>query len=170
MSVSTLEDLVSLATKQLSIETTIGELEEQLKEAKEEYRNYSQEIIPAVMEELGIETFTLSNGYKINIKEDVFAKIPESYVDQAFQWLEETNNDGIIKTQVITNFGKGESENALKAVELLSENGMFATLKKNVHPQTLKAFVREQISKGSGIPLDVFGASVVKTTIIQLPK
>lgn len=164
-----LKDLVDQAEKQLDLQQEIEKIESLLKSKKETFRVISQEIVPNMMIELGVEKFVLNGGYELSIKDEVFAKLPENpFV--AFEWLRAHNLDSVIKTQVSVDFGKGEDENAQEVIDALAELGVAAKVKSTVHPQTLKALLREQISIGSGVPMEEFGATVVKTTVIRSPK
>ncbi|MFL9694719.1 hypothetical protein, partial [Aeromonas veronii] len=60
-----------------------------------------------------------------------------------WKWLEDTDNDGIIKTKVLAEFGRGEMEDAKKAAEAIIEAGYDATITRDVHYQTIQAFGRE---------------------------
>jgi hypothetical protein len=65
------------------------------------------------------------------------------------------------------NFGKGEDQQAKELVDWMSRNGLTPNVKETVHPQTLRAFVKERMSAGLELPVDFFGASVVKATVIS---
>ena len=163
-----LKDLVEQAEKQLDLQQEIEKIEATLKSKKETLRIISQEIVPNMMMELGVEKFVLNGGYELSIKDEVYAKLPENpFV--AFEWLRVHNLDSVIKTQVSVDFGKGEDEEAGRVLEALAELGVSAKSKSTIHPQTLKALLREQIAIGSGIPMADFGATVVKTTVIRSP-
>jgi hypothetical protein len=162
-----LKDLIVAAKLQQTMEQTIEELEKSLKIEKEKQRKQSQEIVPNMMAEMGIESFTLDNGYKVSIKDAYFASIPEANLYVCFEWLRQSGLDGIIKTVVAANFGKGEDQEAQKVLDMLTEAGVVADVKSTIHPQTLKAFVKERITKGLEFDLELFGASVVKTTVIS---
>lgn len=162
-----LKDLVTAAKLQQTMEQTIEELEKSLKIEKEKQRKQSQEIVPNMMAELEINSFELDNGYKVSIKDSYFASIPEANLYACFEWLRQSGLDGIIKTVVAANFGKGEDQEAQKVLDLLTEAGVVADVKSTIHPQTLKSFVKERITKGLEFDLDLFGASVVKTTVIS---
>jgi hypothetical protein len=162
-----LKDLVEEAKYQQDIEIAISNIENELKTFKELYRKQSQEIVPNMMAELEINSFELDNGYKVSIKDSYFVSIPEANLHSAFEWLRVNNLSGIIKTVVAANFGKGEDQEAQKAIDMLTEAGIVADVKSTIHPQTLKAFVKERITKGLELDLDLFGATVVKTTVIS---
>jgi len=162
-----LKDLVQAAKHQQFLESRISEIETELKSVKEGHRRQSQEIVPNMMAELEMESFTLDNGYKVSIKDTYFASIPEASLHSCFEWLRQNNLDGIIKTVVAANFGKGEDKEAQKVLDLLTEAGVVADVKSTIHPQTLKAFVKERITKGLEFDMEMFGATVVKTTVIS---
>lgn len=162
-----LKDLILAAKKQQELEWQISHQEGLLKQLKEHHRKQSQEIVPNMMSELEINSFELDNGYKVSIKDSYFASIPEANVYACFEWLRQNNLDGIIKTVVAANFGKGEDQEAKKVLDMLTEAGVVADVKSTIHPQTLKAFVKERITKGLEFDLELFGAYVVKTTVIS---
>lgn len=162
-----LKDLVAAAKYQQELENDVASVEAELKSLKEFQRKQSQEVVPNMMAELEIESFTLDNGYKVSIKDSYFASIPEANMYACFEWLRKNNLDGIIKTVVAANFGKGEDQEAQKVLDLLTEAGVVADVKSTIHPQTLKSFIKERIVKGLDIDLDLFGATVVKTTVIS---
>lgn len=162
-----LKDLIAAAKHQQYLETQIEEAEIRLKDLKKMQRRQSQEIMPNMMAELEIESFTLDNGYKVSIKDTYFASIPEANLYACFEWLRGNGLDGIIKTVVAANFGKGEDQEAQKVLDMLTEAGIVADVKSTIHPQTLKSFVKERITKGLEFDLDLFGATVMKTTVIS---
>lgn len=161
-----LNDLVLAAKYQQTLEQEVFELEESLKRKKETLSRQSSEIVPNMMIELGISEFKLDNGYKVSVRDDYVAKLPaEDW--RAFEWLRQNGLDGIIKSQITVNYGKGEDEMAKRLMDWMSEQGIPAMQKTTIHPQTLKAFVKERISQGRDLPLEFFGAQVLKKTVIS---
>jgi hypothetical protein len=75
-------------------------------------------------------------------------------------WLVDNDHGSLIKNQVILNFGKNEDEKATATVEKLKQQGLSPDVKQGVHPQTLNAFIKEQITGGKDIPSDIFGIYV----------
>ena len=161
-----LEDLVKVANQQLALESQIEECEQELKDKNEMLRKISKEILPNMMAEIGIESSTLPGGYKVGIDNVVFAKLPPNPYE-AFEWLRKHNMDGVIKTQVILNYGKGEDKKVEAIQEMLTKLGETPEVKSNIHHMTLKALVKEQIEKGTDIPLDAFCAGTVRTSVIS---
>lgn len=163
-----LKDVIDAANHQLDLQLEVEQLESKLKDKKEKLRQQSQEIVPNMLMELGLEKLVLNGGYEVSIKDEMYVKMPDN-MWAAFEWLRQNNLDSIIKTQVSVDFGKGEDDQAQDLVDSLAAQGVQAKVKSTVHPQTLKAVLREQMSRGAGIPLDEFGATVVKTTVIRSP-
>ena len=163
-------DLVTAAKVQQRLEEEILQLEEALGQAKKTWTKQAQEIIPNMMAELEIANFELADGYKISIKDKIQAKIPENMFADAIIWLREHDLDGIVKSQVSVDFGKGQDEELQALVTKLEAFGIAPRVKYDIHHMTLKAFVKEQLEKGTGIPLEVFGAFVVRESTITAPK
>jgi len=60
---NSLKEMADLCAEQASLEEEIRQLEEQLKAKAKAARKLSQEIIPAKMSELGLESLTLKDGF-----------------------------------------------------------------------------------------------------------
>jgi hypothetical protein len=162
--------VADLANEQLRLQQLVCEQEAALNDLKEQLTEVSEVDLPSALEALGVASVTLSDGGCITIKESVFAGITEKNKEAAFEWLEATDNDGIINNAVECNFGKGQDSEAQRLTELLSSQGYSYTNTRSVNSQTLKAFVRKQLEEGLPIPVDVFSIHVKKTALIGLPK
>jgi hypothetical protein len=127
-------------------------------EAKAEVRRIETESLPDLMQEFGLKEARMSDGTLLTVSEDVDAAVTEERMAAALAWLTPRGYDGIVKTKLSVDFGRGEREAAEAAARVLSEEcSLHADLKLAVHPQTLKAFVRERLAAGEQIPFDVFG-------------
>jgi hypothetical protein len=166
----TLERLTKLAEEARQLEKDIDAASVDLAEKQDKLTNILRNIIPSAMEELGMKNFTLADESKVEIKDHINASITEQNKPRAFAWLTEHGFDGIIKTKVASEFGKGEIDDARKALSALQEAGFTGTLDQNVHPMTLKSFVKEQLEEGNSIPLDVFGVFEFKEAKITRPR
>jgi len=164
-----LNEMATVVQSLLDAELIIENQENQLKESKENARKLREEVIPSSMQELGLAELKLDTGQKITVKQDVYASIPKDNKLSALQWLEDHGHGGLIKTDVVTSYGKGEEEEgrARKLLFKLLAEGEKTKLSRGINAQTLKAFLREQIAKGEDVPLDLFGASPVWTTKIK---
>lgn len=162
----TLRELVDAGEAQVGLEKLIDKIEKDLKHNQELLRKLSVETIPSMMAEVGVNSITLTDGSKIEINDRVYAKLPEDNY-AAFTWLREKGMDGVIKTQVTIDIGKGEDDKLREIEELLQAAGITPTVKSTIHHMTLKALVKEQLEKGTGIPLDDFGAGSFRVSVIK---
>ena len=149
-----------------NVESQIEDAESHLKALKQEKHKLSVEGIPALMDEMGVERLDV-DGMTVERKMIVAASIPAANKDQAFDWLRSNGLDDIIKNDITVSFGKGEDNVVGDVVGLLQDRGFNPTTKTHVHPSTLKAFVKERITDGKPIDLDLFGAFISNTAVIK---
>jgi hypothetical protein len=162
-----------LARKQVNLELALAELAEREQDLREQLKEVQEVALPNAMAEIQMSEFKLEDGTKITIKNDVHCSIPkedENARQRAFNWLRDHDFGGLIKNEIICSFGKGQDADALEAAQLLAASGFNPEQKQNVHPSTLKAFVKEQMGKGTEIPLDYFGAFTTTKSKVELPK
>lgn len=163
---SDLKRVIKLAEVLAEQQARVKRLDEELKEAKKEANRTEREDLPALMSELGVQELTLEDGQKVRIKEEVDARITDKTRPAALQWLRENNFSGLIKTNVSVFFPNGEHEEAERAREALAERYEGVTMEERVHPATLKAFVKEQMSTGAGVPMDLFNVYPYSKAVI----
>jgi hypothetical protein len=156
-----LVEITTLVDKLLYWEDWITKLEEKLVVAKANWQQIAEKQLPSALQEAGISEYKMVDGRRVASKQHIYASIPEARVNEAFQWLRDNDLDGVIKNVVMVDFVKGEDERVAELIKLIAEAGMQPQRKQTVHPQTLKALIREQREKGVDVPLDVFGAHVV---------
>lgn len=169
-----LVNIDNLTGKQLSdlvralrnVEKQIEDAENHLKALKQEKHKLSVENIPALMDEMGVERLDV-DGLTVERKMMVHASIPQDRKDEAFAWLRENSLDDIIKNDITCSFGKGEDNMAGDVVGMLQERGFDPKTKTHVHPSTLKAFVKERVTEGKPIDLDMFGAFIANAAQIR---
>jgi regulator of replication initiation timing len=149
-----------------NVEQQIEDAENHLKALKSEKHRLSVENIPQLMDEMGVERLDV-DGVTVERKMIVSASIPAARKDEAFSWLRENGLDDIIKNDVTCSFGKGEDNIAGDVVGLLQERGFDPKTKTHVHPSTLKAFVKERVTDGKPIDLDMFGAFISNAAQIR---
>lgn len=159
--------LAQLVQEQITLEETITEYEDCLKELSEKLRLVSEVKIPDIFDELGFDKIKLKSGEVIEIKRGYASTITEENKDAAFKWLEKNEHDGIIKHDVTVKLKKGESDDHKKIVKFLKEAGLTYEDKEHIHPATLKSFVNEQMEQGSDIPQDVFKIFPIRKTKIK---
>ena len=155
-----LKTIAELAEKIQSQEQQVADTEEKLKKQKEELRNLQNEELPSLMQEIGFKKFELEDGSSVNIKEIYAGSISQANKEKAFNWLRENKFDDIIKNTVTTAFGKGEDTAAQNFMDIAEQAGYTPVQKTEVHPQTLKAFIKERVEGGDEFPMELFGAYI----------
>ena len=155
-----LKSISALAKDLNDLEAQIEEQQDVLNDLKNKYRQISEEDLPSKLEEVGMAEFKLSDGTSISVSRFYSGRITEENRDQCFHWLEENGLGDIIKNTVSANFGRGEDESAKTLMNSLEKEGYSLMQKKWVEPMTLKAVIKEQVEKGSDLPLDTFNVYV----------
>jgi hypothetical protein len=160
------KNLSDLVRKLRHIDEAIDKTEQGLKGLKQERQKLTTELIPGVMDEMGVDRLDV-DGVAVTRKLIVSASISEDNREKAFGWLRDNGLDDIIKNDVTVSFGRGEDNAAKNAVGILREQGFDPDVKTHIHPMTLKAFVKERVEDGKPIDLDLFGAYVVNAAEIR---
>ena len=162
---------ISDACKKLTSQNKIVEkTEDLLKLQQEEARRLSEEVIPTLMQQAGVSSITLDDGTSVEVSPYYYAKIQEAHKEEAFRWLRENNHGDLIKNNLSVSFGKGEDADAVKLKESLEKQGLVVDQKQDVHWQTLRGFVKEQIEKNKTIPSETFGLYIANRTKIKSNK
>ena len=138
------------------IEDEIQNAEESISKLKEQAKTLSQFEIPKMMEEMHITKLKLKDGESVEIKKIYGASIPQQHQEAAFTWLRENGLGDIIKNDITVTFGRGEDNKASEYATLAQGQGFEPVQKIGVHPQTLKAVVRERLESGRVMPSDLF--------------
>jgi hypothetical protein len=164
------EDLSSvgaLAKRAKELEKEIEELETVTKERKEQQRKLLEDTIPAMLSELGMKSFKMADGSLIDIKPFYSASIREENRAKAYEWLRNNGFDDIIKNTVSVRFGRGEDGLCDTLLGQLREQNYPVEQAQKIEPQTLKAWVREQVERGNEFPTELFGAYVGQKATIK---
>ena len=155
------EGLKTIAEMARAVEaqsTRVSDLEALIKEEKKKLLKLTDEDLPALLHEIGMAKFELDDGSKIELKPTYGAHIKVDNRDAAFGWLRSNGFDDIIKNTVSCIFGRGEDKKAETFIKVAHDAGVPASQKEEVHPSTLKAFVKERVENGEEFPMDLFGA------------
>jgi sugar/nucleoside kinase (ribokinase family) len=152
-----LSSISELALRQVELEKQVELLEEDLKALKKRLTQVSAIDLPQKMNEVGLTEIRLKDGRKVSVVHNITASIAAETAPTAMQWLRDNDFGSIIKNEIKAAFGRGEEDRAAELLEHLQETGYIVEHKETVHPQTLKAFVKEQLAEGKEIPRDLFG-------------
>jgi len=162
-----MRSMAELARAIRNKETEIDDLESMLKEKKEQLRRQSEEDLPSMMAELGINSFELDDGSRVTVKDLYGGHISLANKDAAYLWLRDNGFDDIIKNTLSIVFGRGEDQKADHFMKILEGYGLLPEQKTGVHPSTLKGWVRERMESGDSFPMDLFGAFVGQRAVIK---
>ena len=149
-------------------EDEIAQLEEQLKNKKNEADYISSNVIPELLAEQGLSEIKLADGSKVSVKKEYRCTLPkdESRRAQCYQWLRDQGLEDIIKNNIFVTFGKGEDNKAKQLLDLAQDNGFEPQQKSDVAWATLTALFRERIESGLDMPSDVFSTWIKDRTKI----
>ena len=139
-----------------NLEDEVKNAEESLSKLKEKTRYISQIEVPKMMEEMHVTKLKLKDGEIIEIKKIYGASISPDNQEKAFTWLRNNGLGDIIKNDVTVTFGRGEDNKAATYDVLARGQGYEPVQIIGVHPQTLKAVVRERLEAGQEMPSDLF--------------
>ena len=139
-------------------EDELVQLEEQVKNKKEQIDEISSRIIPELLAEQGLSAIKLADGSNVSVKKEFRCTLPkdEAKREQAYEWLRNEKLGDIIKNNVFVTFGKGEDDKAKSLIDLAVANGYEPNQKSDVAWNTLTALYEERVKAGLDMPSDVF--------------
>lgn len=154
-----LSEITELGKALKKLDDDIIDAEIAVSKLKQQRRTIAEEHIPELMNKHGLKLIQLDDDTKIKISEFVDARIVDP--DKAFGWLEETNNDSIIKNSITITLGRNENQVADELINKIKrEYGIDADRKIAVHHSTLKSFCRDALDNpelAETLPRDAFG-------------
>ena len=159
-----------LAEELIDKDEEVKEAEARLKILKEQSRDLAERQLPDAMAEVGMAKFVLTDGSEVTVKPYYSAKIGDDKRDECFNWLQDHGHEALIKDEVSVTFNKGEHERAEEFKTQLEQQGIEYNGKMGVHPQTLTAFVREQVESGAEFPLELFNVYIGQIAKVKRSK
>lgn len=163
-----LQELGELANKVANLDEKIIQKENELKNLRKEYNDVATNKIPDLFDEFGLSKLTLTDGTFIEINRKYAASITKENQSECFKWLKKHKFDSLIKHQLISNLKKGENKEAAEILKLCKKLGVTYVDKKSVHPNTLSAFVKEQIESGADFPQELFKVFPIRIAKVNL--
>ena len=160
-------NITNSCKKLLETQKKIEATEEELKKLKDVETTLSEQTIPNLMQQAGVELIKLEGGISVEVKPFYSARIPSSKSEEAFAWLRDNGHGDLIKNQVSLEFGMKQDNEAKSIIEELKSKGLPVKQKTTGHPSSLRGFVREQIQDlGKDVPAELFGTYVANKTKI----
>lgn len=156
----------------------LTDLEERLDRLKAELNALETKIIPDAFDEVGITSLSLSGEGNtppatIELKPFYSANIAASWPPvqraEGFDYLQSIGHGDLIKADVVVTFAKERHNDALDFAARARDAGLQVALKENVHPQTLTAWLRDQVENRNFLPqLDKIGGTVGRVARIKM--
>lgn len=166
-----------LARHLVDLQTQKAELEKVINELNSRINKLETDALPAALDKVGLQNFTLNDGTKVELKDVVRAGLPnkDKHPQErqlALEWLVEHEHGGLIKRTLEFFLDKGFDAIALqKIIDTAANLGVKdVALDETVHTQTLAAFVREQLARGEALPASLFGVYVGRTIKVTGPE
>ena len=149
-------------------EDELVNLEEQVKNKKEEIDEISSRIIPELLAEQGLSAIKLADGSNVSVKKEFRCTLPKDEMkrEQAYKWLRDQGLGDIIKNNIFVTFGKGEDDKAKQLLNLAAENGFDPQQKSDAAWKTLTALFQERVESGLDMPSDIFNTWIKDKTKI----
>lgn len=161
------EQIAALVNRQLELEELKAQVDDIASTLSKQIRELNEKQIPDAMAEIGMESFTMQDGSKVEIKNYYSGSVVS---DESLDWLRNNGHGDLIKHDVSAHFGMGEDSKALELKEILHGNNLNYTEKVGVHSATLKAFIREQCEAGDPPPKELFKTFIGNKTKITKPR
>lgn len=162
--------LTDAANKHEQLEVEIAKLTAELETKQAALKELGTITIPNIMDGM-LGSFQLEDGRVLEINEKVRASIAGDKAAPAVEWLDSNGHAAIVKRQFVIQFNREDESWAKKfEADLRKRKKPLNVVRKHtVHPQTLEAFVREQLGNGVELPKDVFGIYRQKTSKVTHP-
>jgi len=155
---SELSDLVRQIGR---VNKEVSALDEQLKALKRKRDHYIYDLIPAKMQETGLDKVVVGDN-TVSLSTFVSCTMPKDPMQKqvALQHLRSIGAGDFIKNTVSVDFGVSQDDEAKSFQADLSDRGLQPESKTWVEPMTLKKLIKERAENGQEIDLELFNAYI----------
>lgn len=180
-----LEKIAKMADRVAELDVLLGEEDDYIKTLKEEKNRIESISLPEAMMSCGMKEFKTHAGASVKIVDFVEVNLPaagaidkakgddkvelEERLKEGLKFIDEHGGSSIIKSVVLVDFERGQSKAKQTFFDALIEKGYAAISADTVHPQTLKAWVKEKISNGVPVPAEPFKLYCGSRAEVKLP-
>lgn len=172
--------LQKAAQHMVELQTRKDELEEDLKKVNVELWDIQTKSLPDLFSEIGTDIIGVpSANVDVVVKPYVMANIKADWEEEkreaGFAEVERVGGGDIIRNEVVVVFPRGHYDELLEWIEKvrglnLEFDPPDMNVTKTVPWNTLTAFVKEQVEKGTALDLEKLGATVGQIAKIQKRK
>jgi hypothetical protein len=118
-------------------------------------QSLENETLPSLMDEASTKHIELIGGITFTRGEEVYASISKANAPKATQWLIDHGYGALVKLGFNIEVAKGDVKLQEKIRKILVKAKLRFGELTNVHPQTLKAFVKESLEAGRKLPKEI---------------
>lgn len=160
-----------LARKQADLEQQVADAEAKVKDLKAKLARVTELELPEALDAVGLAEVKLLDGSKVSVDTEYFANISAERQGPAYEWLRDQGHGDLIKNELKTTFGRGEDDQAAELMAEMDARGISYSNAQTVHPQTLKAFVKEQLEAESDLtPEDIEAGKALPRALFGVHK
>lgn len=151
-----LSELMLLVDAMARAEDKAKQADEDAKIAAEAFRRLQEDAVPCALWEYGLQQLKLDDDSTLKLTFTVQGHIDREgeKARAATAWLEENGFGGLVRNTATIDLGKGSEGLAQELSEWATERGLQVVFRAGVHPQSLYAFLKEQLSQDA--PLELF--------------
>lgn len=152
-----LNSISKLGIDYVMVRNNILKLKNELERQEKAFKHLSETVIPETLQKVNMKSFSLTNGFKLEVKPVVMVTLPKDKADEADQWLDENGHSGMVKHHLDIHLPKGTSPDVIAQLKQnIEASGYECSENKSIHYQTLLKWGREMDEEGETIPEDIF--------------
>lgn len=156
-----------LAAEYLTAEGEVDRLEKQLKAAKSRFDNIRDKLLPEAMDNAQTKGFTLHDGRKLTLGEEMTCSVPEKRKQEILKKLRDDGRGDLISNVLSVEIDKGKDNMAGDLEAQARELGFEPERKESVNTGTLKALLKKLVEDGEEVDLGFYGAHLVRRAKIK---
>ena len=154
-------ELSGLIRQHNEIKKKLVAAEAQVKDLKQERQEYIADLIPSIMQEMGIESVEV-DGSKVSLTTYASGTMSKDPIlhNQQSNHLIDVGAGEFLSGQLVVQFERGQDNEGKAWAAELEERGLNVDYQVTIHNQTLRKLFRTRIEEGKPIDLELFHANV----------
>lgn len=148
--------LAELANMQVEAAREVVAAEAHLERQKKRLLHIATELIPELMDSVGMESYTTTNGLAIKVENEVKAGISKDRAAAAFAWLRQHGHGKLIKNKY-TIVPANDEVGQLVEETLSHMPDSDISNESAVHWKTLSSFVAKELEAGREVDMELLG-------------
>lgn len=166
------EQLVKLAERQVKAEADLERAENSVKIAARDLAEIRETLIPDLMDEMELSSFTSRTGVEVKIQDSIRANIsPKDPVRmvKAMKWLRDMGFAKLIKNKIeILANSDDEAQSVVRYLSKFPDQLDFSEMP-SVHPSTLSSWVNKRMLAGEEVDEELLGVYNRRFSKVKVP-